>query len=191
MTHSINNQLLSCVVLRLFSCSSSGLTIRFGLRGCCIDTRASVGCTSAGSRAPAVGTPSASSPSAILSRPQVRRVAPPAPEPDILPDEVIEPVHPPGDTPAVLPCTDRSVELELNGDVLETLGDDPTKKPRIFGKDIQKDLAVRLQHIATNGLSKDLRKELREKYPVPANCSLIDAPQINPEVKSCYFRNNF
>lgn len=65
---------------------------------------------------------------------------------------------------------------------MQLLGEDPSKK-RVYGNDIQPDLAVRLQHVATSGLSKETRKELLDKYLVPANCTLIDAPLLNPEVK--------
>lgn len=95
-------------------------------------------------------------------------------EPNTLPDDKIEPeVQNTGNLP----------EPDLDSNILEILGDDPSA-PKKYGKDIQKDLAIRFNHIATNGLSKELRKEIREKYSIPANCTLIDAPQINPEVKA-------
>ncbi|KAF9824015.1 hypothetical protein SFRURICE_020281 [Spodoptera frugiperda] len=50
--------------------------------------------------------------------------------------------------------------------------------------DSQPDLAVRLQHMATSGLSKETRKELSDRYLIPANCTLIDAPLLNPEIKA-------
>ncbi|KAI5644143.1 hypothetical protein NE865_03796 [Phthorimaea operculella] len=130
--------------------------------------------------------PSTSSTSAIVSRPRASRVVPPAPaapQPDVHLDEVTQSMPLVNDVPAELPCNDCPAEQELDGDILEILGEDPSKS-KIYGKDIQKDLAVRFEHIATNGLTKELRKELKEKYPVPANCKLIDAPQVNPEAKA-------
>lgn len=73
--------------------------------------------------------------------------------------------------------------LELDNDILEILGEDPTVIT-IYGKPIQKELAVRLQHIATSGLSKEDRKEIMEKYNVPENAKLFDAPILNPEMKA-------
>ncbi|XP_060810803.1 uncharacterized protein LOC132904432 [Amyelois transitella] len=72
--------------------------------------------------------------------------------------------------------------IELDSSILEILGEDPTAATT-YGKDIQKDLAVRLEHIATQGLSRETRKELLEKFLIPSNCTLIDAPAINPEIK--------
>ncbi|KAL0859357.1 hypothetical protein ABMA27_011149 [Loxostege sticticalis] len=66
-------------------------------------------------------------------------------------------------------------------EILEILGEDPSQA-KLYGKDIQQDLAIRMQHIATNGLSKEARKELLDRYLPPANCALIDAPTLNPEV---------
>lgn len=71
----------------------------------------------------------------------------------------------------------------LTDDLLKILGDDPSQQ-KLYGKDIQPDLAIRLQHIATSGLAKETRKGLLEKYLPPANCPLIDAPALNPEVKA-------
>ncbi|KAI5641369.1 hypothetical protein NE865_06407 [Phthorimaea operculella] len=72
---------------------------------------------------------------------------------------------------------------ELDISILEILGDDPTLI-KSFGAEIQKDLAVRLEHCVTNGLSKEIRKELKEKYLIPSNCKLINAPVLNAEIKA-------
>lgn len=66
---------------------------------------------------------------------------------------------------------------------MEILGIDPTQAEK-YGKDIQKDLAVRFEHGATSGLTKEIRKEFTDKYLVPGNCKLVDAPTLNPEVKA-------
>lgn len=52
------------------------------------------------------------------------------------------------------------------------------------GKDIHKHLAIRLEHYATAGLPKDLRKKVGNKYLIPGNCKVIDASQLNPEIKA-------
>lgn len=74
-------------------------------------------------------------------------------------------------------------ELGLDGELLDILGIDPTTEKK-YGKEIQKDLSTRLQHWTTMGLTKELTKELKEKYLTPENCKLIDPPKLNPEIKA-------
>ncbi|XP_026740743.1 uncharacterized protein LOC113503123 [Trichoplusia ni] len=74
-------------------------------------------------------------------------------------------------------------EIELDDDILQILGVDPTQVI-IYGKDIQKEVAVRFEHTATAGLSKDERKEINEKFLIPGNCKLIGAPALNLEIKA-------
>lgn len=79
--------------------------------------------------------------------------------------------------------TTQEQSLELDPDLLNILGEDPTASKE-YGKEVQKDLAVRLNHIATSGLPKETRKELKEKYLIPANCKFIKAPTLNPEIRA-------
>ncbi|RVE41292.1 hypothetical protein evm_014058 [Chilo suppressalis] len=81
-----------------------------------------------------------------------------------------------------------SDEPYLDTDILDILGDDPSSCVK-YGPDIRKELACRLQHVATEGLSKECRKELVNKYLIPANCVHIDAPKINPEIKAAIPEN--
>ncbi|XP_047035394.1 uncharacterized protein LOC124641341 [Helicoverpa zea] len=67
--------------------------------------------------------------------------------------------------------------------ILDILGEDPTIS-NTYGPEVQKDLAVRLEHIATHGLTKELRKDLQDKYLLPNNCRLINAPGLNAEIKA-------
>ncbi|XP_063839289.1 uncharacterized protein LOC135088368 [Ostrinia nubilalis] len=67
--------------------------------------------------------------------------------------------------------------------MLELLGDDPSVT-KSYGNEINSGLAVRIQHMVTNGLSKDTRKELQTKYLPPSNCTFVDAPTLNPEIKA-------
>lgn len=71
----------------------------------------------------------------------------------------------------------------LNDAILELLGDDPTISTT-YGTEIHKDLAVRLEHTATHGLSREARKEFSDTYLLPSNCKLIDAPALNAEMKA-------
>lgn len=71
----------------------------------------------------------------------------------------------------------------LDEEILSLLGETPTKDKK-YGAEIQNDLAVRWEHIATSGLSKEARKELLEKHMVPNNCKKVEAPALNPEIKA-------
>lgn len=71
----------------------------------------------------------------------------------------------------------------LDNELLVILGEDPSKV-KSYGEHIQHDLAIRVEHIARTGLPKEIRKELMDKYLPPANCTLIDAPTLNPELKA-------
>lgn len=106
--------------------------------------------------------------------------AAPAPPSSPPPSTPLPPVQPPAEPEAIealLPVA------SLDSTILEILGDDPSVVKQ-YGKEIQADLAVRLQHIATTGLTKETRKELCDKYLPPNNCILIDAPELNPEIKA-------
>ncbi|XP_061727168.1 uncharacterized protein LOC133532477 isoform X2 [Cydia pomonella] len=121
--------------------------------------------------------------------PLTRRSAPallstsaePAPTPQLCVAQEVN--NSPTSLPLGEPAMDASDAMDLDEDLLKILGDDPSQV-RVYGKEIRPDLAVRLQHIATNGLGKDTRKELLDRYLPPANSALIDAPTLNPEVKA-------
>lgn len=86
------------------------------------------------------------------------------------------PLH--GDALPEVPTDDH-----LDDAVLQILGDDPSSTVE-YGNEVHKEVANRLEHLATAGLSKELRKELCEKYIVPSNCTRIGAPQLNAEIKA-------
>lgn len=75
------------------------------------------------------------------------------------------------------------IPIELDSGIMEILGADPAAVVE-FSEDIHKELASRLEHIATTGLSKEARKELAEKYLLPSNCTKIGAPLMNAEIKA-------
>lgn len=79
-------------------------------------------------------------------------------------------------------------DIGLDSDILEILGEEPTSLVK-YGKDILPELAARFNHITTNGLNKDTRKELCENYLIPRNCTLIGAPTLNPEIKAALNEN--
>lgn len=124
---------------------------------------------SPGHAADAPALPPVAGPSAAPVAPIVLADAPAA--------SVVENVDLTSDPPA--PETGDTLDAEL----LEILGTDPTTVKQ-YGKDIQKDLSIRLEHCATNGLTKELRKEYKDRYLTPDNCKLIDPPEINAEIKA-------
>ncbi|KAL4716249.1 hypothetical protein ACJJTC_004743 [Scirpophaga incertulas] len=85
-------------------------------------------------------------------------------------------------------CDELNEQLDL--DILEILGEDPSSDVK-YGSEIRKELACRLQHITTAGLTKECRKELLGKYLIPANCTHIDAPKLNPEIKAAIPESSF
>lgn len=71
----------------------------------------------------------------------------------------------------------------LDEAVLAILGVDTAlskEKPAL----LQKDIAVSWTTILQRGLPEDERASLLTKYPIPENCSLLEAPRLNPEVQS-------
>lgn len=79
--------------------------------------------------------------------------------------------------------TTEQIVIDLDTDVLEILGDDPSSAVK-YGPKIRDELVNRLLHVATEGLSKEVRKDLLSKYLTPSNCLQIDAPKLNPEIKA-------
>lgn len=84
---------------------------------------------------------------------------------------------------AELPLDTEPDQPKLDEEILNLLGETPSKDKK-YGPDIRDELAVRWEHIATTGLSKDSKKELLEKHQIPKNCVKIDAPKLNPEIKA-------
>lgn len=107
---------------------------------------------------------------------------PPPPPPSPAPSTSQEGQSKQPEDDSVSPLDSVPEESGLDNDILEILGDDPTATVE-YGKDIRPELAARFNHIATNGLDKDNRKELCDKYLIPRNCSLIGAPALNAEIK--------
>ncbi|KAJ8733652.1 hypothetical protein PYW07_014203 [Mythimna separata] len=72
---------------------------------------------------------------------------------------------------------------DLDTDILDILGDDPTNTDK-YGPEIRNEVANRLLYIAKDGLNKENRKNLMSKYVLPKNCIQLDAPKINLEIKA-------
>ena len=77
----------------------------------------------------------------------------------------------------VLDCNDVALENEI----LELLGADPTI-PAAFVVRLHSALASRWSYALAHGMSSSEKTEAREKYPIPVNCPLLKAPQLNAEI---------
>lgn len=77
----------------------------------------------------------------------------------------------------------EAIDEGLPEHIMEILGDAPVSGKK-FGPPLNNNIAVRWEHIATNGLEKDSKKQLMDKYPIPENMQVINAPILNNEVKA-------
>lgn len=96
------------------------------------------------------------------------------------------------------------MDVVNEGVILDMLEEDPTVS-NIYGTEIHKDLAVRLEHVATHELNKEVCKELLKTYYayihllqflekylqdtyflnlLPSNCKLINTPALNADLIS-------
>lgn len=73
-------------------------------------------------------------------------------------------------------------EEELDPDILDLLGSDPTQE-KSFAENLHKDIATRWKYILTNRLSKEEKIVLLKQYLPAENCTYMKAPILNPEIK--------
>ena len=80
---------------------------------------------------------------------------------------------------AIANSTDQE---KLDDATLELLGAfNNNEKP---GPDLHTAVSDRWSVILKEGFSKEFKEPLMKKYPFPANCPMLKAPLINPEIKS-------
>lgn len=77
----------------------------------------------------------------------------------------------------------------LSEDILNSLGDDPTKNQGTSFA-LHEQLVLRWQAILTNGLKKGDKQNLLNKYEVPENLTNLCPPKLNPEVKAALSKQN-
>lgn len=63
------------------------------------------------------------------------------------------------------------------------------QKSGVTGPEINSDVAALLSGFLLTGLEKDSRTSLLDSYPCISNCSALQPPAINPEIKSCLDTN--
>lgn len=85
---------------------------------------------------------------------------------------------------------DKADSCDIDPNVLLILGEDPSTI-NSHGDDLNQHVASRWQHILLNGLSKEVKTEILKQYLVPANCTHLKAPKLNPEMKAALNEANF
>lgn len=74
------------------------------------------------------------------------------------------------------------VSKGLDQSILGALGDRVIEEKKL-GAAVHEDIALRWSDIVGVGIPEEERKKMLEKYPPPENCTLIDVPLLNPELK--------
>lgn len=74
-------------------------------------------------------------------------------------------------------------ENELSAEIVKMFGD-CIMPDRVLAPAVHKDLAIRWEDNIEKGLPSEERKTLLKKFPPPENCTAIDPPKMNLEVKS-------
>lgn len=85
--------------------------------------------------------------------------------------------------PEIPTTADVNVPMVLDASTLGLLGDDPSKYDQT-GPDIRLAVAERWIKILRDGLPKEQKRDLQEKYPTIGNCRLTKVPKLNLEVKA-------
>ncbi|XP_059048248.1 uncharacterized protein LOC131843593 [Achroia grisella] len=107
--------------------------------------------------------------------------------------EVVIPAATPPETAANLPeaetsnqdasetVQDSTIVPELDSEILIALGEATDDSPK-YGENIHDNLARLWQPILKKGLNKESKDKLLKQYLIPANCTLLKAPKLNPEI---------
>lgn len=86
------------------------------------------------------------------------------------------------DTEIINEMDDRETEADLDPEILQILGDDPSNENK-FGEDLHNQILPRWKHILAKGLDKEVKSELCKLYLPPENCGSLRAPKLNPQVR--------
>lgn len=76
----------------------------------------------------------------------------------------------------------NATEKTLNDDVLNKIGK-RLIEDRTFSEPIHSAFTERWTDVIKVGLPKEERKELIKKFPLPKNCTFLDPPKLNKEIK--------
>lgn len=70
---------------------------------------------------------------------------------------------------------------DLDPDILSALGEVSEDVPK-FGEKIHDNLARLWLPILRKGIEKEAKEKLMKQYQIPENCTLLQAPKLNPEI---------
>lgn len=79
--------------------------------------------------------------------------------------------------------TNTQNPIKLDDDMLHAIGKRLTSEKKLADP-VHSDLEVRWKEIYKDGIPKEVKKELFNKYAQPKNCVFLEAPKLNPEVKA-------
>ncbi|VEN62351.1 unnamed protein product [Callosobruchus maculatus] len=74
--------------------------------------------------------------------------------------------------------------IVIHEEIKKLLGDD-FKAPSTTGPELHAEIVDRWSSVLAEGLDKDIRKSLIEKYPFSKSCPLLRAPLLNEEIERC------
>lgn len=77
----------------------------------------------------------------------------------------------------------ETVIEDLDAEIFEAIGERVAQE-REMAPAIPKSIAVRIEDILKKGLPKEEREKLLKTHVPPSNCSLIDPPMLNDEIKA-------
>ncbi|XP_036150064.1 uncharacterized protein LOC118647976 [Monomorium pharaonis] len=90
---------------------------------------------------------------------------------------------PPNNQEADVSTQGNEVVIEdLDIEILEAIGK-RVAEDRVLAPSIPKSIAVRLEDILKKGLPKEEKEKLIKEHAPPKNCTLIDPPKLNDEIK--------
>ncbi|XP_013195598.2 uncharacterized protein LOC106138857 [Amyelois transitella] len=72
---------------------------------------------------------------------------------------------------------------ELDPEILSALGESTEESPK-FGEKIHENLARLWTPILRKGLNKEIKDKFFKEYLTPENCTLLQAPKLNPEISA-------
>jgi hypothetical protein len=90
------------------------------------------------------------------------------------------PVH----APTGIALTPETVQVpDLDPELLSALGEATDESPK-FGEKIHTNLASLWLPLLRKGLTKDAKDKMVKDYLIPENCTLLQAPKLNPEISA-------
>jgi len=78
---------------------------------------------------------------------------------------------------------DKAVIEDLDVEILEAIGI-RVAQDRVLAPAISRSIAVRIEDILKKGLPKEEREKLIKSHVPPKNCTLVDPPKLNEEIKA-------